>query len=759
MFTDSPKISLTTLTRLAQRNPTARQWIEKALSHRQEDLIESALEVALETGDPIGRVLDEIFQDIEDRKLLSRVMRWFDARPFGDPVPLMELALTVTRRLLTRRLARPEPANEREALVDLWLSRNLAQRLRAIGHSEEALEIVRQALERARELAADRPLVFEPVLGQCLQGVAVTLSILGRHQEAAKAAYEAVELFSRLQEENRHAPSGLASSLEILGMALGNLGQSSAGLEAISRAVEIYRELRQEDPKSFRVSLGNSLYLLSSRLSELGKWREAHEAARQAAEIGRDIAEAEPSSFLPRFAEYLNNLGKQLYLVGEVETAAQVTQDATDILRKLHGSRPGVFQHRFAMKLSNQAALFTEIDQADAALQLADEAAAIYRELAVSNPIAYLEELILCLQSRAILLETMGRTDKAVAVSEEALSLRRRLSSQAAEHDGKEKTRKALSDSLELHGLRLKGIGRTREALLLLEEAVTLRRNLATERPSAFRLSLAQGLLNLANAHLPLGTFREAASAIDEAIEICGDLMRDDSLFSKVTFVQILSARASLLQEIGKSSEALWVQRRLQRMLEKLAKSQPRLYRRQLALNLENLGISQGNLGLPKAAVRHLRKAVFLWLELSEETPEAHRADLSRALHNLSYHRGLAGQRRSAVLAGERAVRLLRGLSLEAPDVFEPQLVESLHNLANQYFLARRWRESLRASREAMVLIRRLARKWPELYTQAAARGALYLKKRTSMIRDAMKEPGRLELECSPPPRNPPSPA
>jgi len=211
--------------------------------------------------------------------------------------------------------------------VDLWLARNLARRLRGVNHLDEALEVGRQALERARELAADRPLAFEAGVGQCLHGVAVTLAVQGQHQEATRMASEAVELFSGLEKENRGHRSGLAGSLEVLGMELGNLGQFSAGLEAISRAVEIYRELRQANPQGFRVSQGNSLYILSSRLSELGRWREAQETARQAAEIGRDIAEAEPSSFLPRFAEYLNNLGKQLYLVGEVEAAAQVRSD------------------------------------------------------------------------------------------------------------------------------------------------------------------------------------------------------------------------------------------------------------------------------------------------------------------------------------------------------------------------------------------------------------------------------------------------
>ena len=41
---------------------------------------------------------------------------------------------------------------------------------------------------------------------------------------------------------------------------------------------------------------------------------------------------------------------------------------------------------------------------------------------------------------------------------------------------------------------------------------------------------------------------------------------------------------------------------------------------------------------------------------------------------------------------------------------------------------------------EAVVLVRRLARKHPELYTEAAARGTLFFKRRVSMICEAARE-------------------
>ncbi len=59
MFYDAdPSAALTYLTRIAGRKEHARSWLTRSLEgQRFEELVELALEVAIETGDPIGRVL------------------------------------------------------------------------------------------------------------------------------------------------------------------------------------------------------------------------------------------------------------------------------------------------------------------------------------------------------------------------------------------------------------------------------------------------------------------------------------------------------------------------------------------------------------------------------------------------------------------------------------------------------------------------------------------------------------------------------
>ncbi len=51
---DPSKATLTCLTRLAQRPGPTRRWLASVFDHRLEQLAEPAVEVAVETGDPIG---------------------------------------------------------------------------------------------------------------------------------------------------------------------------------------------------------------------------------------------------------------------------------------------------------------------------------------------------------------------------------------------------------------------------------------------------------------------------------------------------------------------------------------------------------------------------------------------------------------------------------------------------------------------------------------------------------------------------------
>ena len=78
--------------------------------------------------------------------------------------------------------------------------------------------------------------------------------------------------------------------------------------------------------------------------------------------------------------------------------------------------------------------------------------------------------------------------------------------------------------SLNNLSVRLADLGRREEALAAIQEAVTIRRELAAARPDAFRPDLATSLNNLSVRLADLGRREEALAAIQEAVTIRREL-------------------------------------------------------------------------------------------------------------------------------------------------------------------------------------------------------------------------------------------
>ena len=96
MFNDSSHI-LTQLTRLARGREEGSRWLEGAFERKLEKLALPALDVAVETGDPVGRVL--AYKIEKDH--LSEATTWKIYRKLpAFTVTLRELAAIVTTMLL-----------------------------------------------------------------------------------------------------------------------------------------------------------------------------------------------------------------------------------------------------------------------------------------------------------------------------------------------------------------------------------------------------------------------------------------------------------------------------------------------------------------------------------------------------------------------------------------------------------------------------------------------------------------------------------
>ncbi len=348
---DAVNHSLTVLTRIAQRyKEKGEPWLEQTLNHDPDRLIPMAVQVAQETGDPIGRVAAKVLEAHPDRELARRM---HDDLPI-ETTALRELALVITEILYKAakaRLEKGEPDAEQEVAM---LANNLGNRYSNLGRREEALKATEEAVKIRRKLAENRPDAFLPDLASSLNNLGMMYSNLGRREEALKATEEAVKIRRKLAENRPDAfLPDLASSLNNLGMMYSNLGRREEALKATEEAVKIRRKLAENRPDAFLPDLAMSLNNLGNRYSDLGRREEALKATEEAVKIRRKLAENRPDAFLPDLASSLNNLGMMYSNLGRREEALKATEEAVKIRRKLAENRPDAFLPDLASSLNN----------------------------------------------------------------------------------------------------------------------------------------------------------------------------------------------------------------------------------------------------------------------------------------------------------------------------------------------------------------------------------------------------------------------
>ncbi len=235
--------SLTRLTRLAQRREEALAWLDQALLRNLDALAPVALEVAVETGDPIGRVLAGRVDDLTF-ELTLRLMSRCNDNEHEASLPLSEVALELNRRCVAVHRDQWPDLDEEQTNVRAGLLNNLGLRLNAVGRFEDALAATREAVGLRRRLAKRNPAVYSRDLALNLHNLGGDLSAVGRHEDALEATQEAVDVRRRLAKEGPAAVADLAKSLHNLGNDLGAVGRHEEALDVLLEAVERYRELR-----------------------------------------------------------------------------------------------------------------------------------------------------------------------------------------------------------------------------------------------------------------------------------------------------------------------------------------------------------------------------------------------------------------------------------------------------------------------------------------------------------------------------------
>ena len=140
------RAALTRLTRLAQREPEARTWIEEMLERNLPGILGAAIEVAAQTGPPLPELLTAVLERNASPQASEAVAR---SVPI-DATALQDLAIAAIRSLLARPgwppgEPAPEAARRRHALRVA-----LATRLARAGRLGEARAVAEQAVAESQ---------------------------------------------------------------------------------------------------------------------------------------------------------------------------------------------------------------------------------------------------------------------------------------------------------------------------------------------------------------------------------------------------------------------------------------------------------------------------------------------------------------------------------------------------------------------------------------------------------------------------------
>jgi len=275
--------ALTVLTRAARDHDNCRQALADALAAHFGRIWPTAIVIAQETGDPIGRLLAETLEREPSRERVEAIA---SALP-EQTVALRELAAAASRQIVEALRDEIGDVEAHPRLPDLATSlNNLSNRLGELGRREQALAAIEEAVAIRRRLAEARPDAFLPDLASSLNNLSIRLGELGRREQALAAIEEAVASYRRLAEARPDAfLPNLAMSLNTLSNRLGELGRREQALAAIEEAVAIHRRLAEARPDAFLPNLASSLNNLSNRLGELGRREQALAASEEAARL------------------------------------------------------------------------------------------------------------------------------------------------------------------------------------------------------------------------------------------------------------------------------------------------------------------------------------------------------------------------------------------------------------------------------------------------------------------------------------------
>ncbi|KAJ7598152.1 hypothetical protein C8J56DRAFT_814444 [Mycena floridula] len=360
----------------------------------------------------------------------------------------------------------------------------------------DALEAIQEAVRLTRSLPVSDQYDLIKDLPSQLTARAHCLLMLSHGQEATQDITEAISIYEK--HRRQHPPLFVDLGKALTALARCHLRQDNAeqGLQNSGLAEKIFQTLTSNRP-GFELNLAYALKLKCRCLARLGRSVEAIRVAEEIIEINQGLVDAAHKSKSPWYWQTLVLVDAYVFLADRLITFEKETQasdallTAVELARKTSRTVSSASldaTRKLAIVLIKASSIQFDLGKVEEALAFSTEAIGIYRTLAPREPQRYEPRLAAALGRNRLYLQRLGRVTEAHDVGMESVELYRRLVQEPENEDHEN-----LSEALKALSKIQHSLDRTSEALSSLKEAVDLDRELASDS-SEFGEDLANSL-------------------------------------------------------------------------------------------------------------------------------------------------------------------------------------------------------------------------------------------------------------------------
>ena len=150
--------------------------------------------------------------------------------------------------------------------------------------------------------------------------------------------------------------------------------------------------------------------------------------------------------------------------------------------------------------------------------------------------------------------------------------------------------------------------------------------------------------------------------------------------------------------------------------LRMLVEQNPEVYKVDLAMLLNNLGVLFGNTNELKQAQTCYEEALHIRRELARKNPEAYKPNVAVTLNNLGVLHRDTNEFKQAQICYEEALQICEELAEQNPEIYKPNVAATLNNLGALLRDINEFKQAQTCHEKVLQIYRELAKQNPEAY-------------------------------------------